>query len=63
MDKNFKTQIVNSSNSIEQLAKKICGYGYFDHSGEDYPVKIEHIIEYLEIGMMFGAKRVGEILK
>ena len=60
MDKNFKKQIVNDSNSLDELALKICGYGHFDHPNNDreYPVKREYIREYLEIGMMYGMLKV-----
>lgn len=46
----FLQDCVKGATSITNLAERICGYGHFDHAGEDYPVRREHIEEYLLIG-------------
>lgn len=57
MDKDFIKSCVKDATSVSSLAEKICGYGWFDHAGESFPVRREYIEEYIEIGMMFERER------
>ena len=60
MDKKFMKWAVENAESTKELATMICGYGWFDHSGTDYPVKREYIEEYLEIGRMFERSKTNK---
>ena len=60
MDKKFILSCIKSASTTKSLAEKICGYGWFDHAGENYPVRREHIEEYLEIGRMFERLKAKE---
>lgn len=61
MDPKFKKQVVADSETIGQLAKQICGYGYYDafpnRKGKIYSIPIEAVEEYLSIGVMFANKK------
>lgn len=65
MDLAFKNKIVADSETIGLLAKKICGYGYFDEyevaDEVSYPIPIKAVEEYLGIGVMFEEKKLKQL--
>lgn len=63
MEQKFKKQIVDGSETIEQLAKKICGYSHFAYENDDYehPIPIKAIEEYLSVGVMFADKKLKQL--
>ena len=63
MEQKFKKQIVDGSETIEQLAKKICGYGYFAYENDDreHPIPRKAVEEYLSVGVMFADKKLKQL--
>jgi len=46
------------ADSLDDLATRICGYGYYAHHNDDreHPVPKEAVREYLEVGAAFQMK-------
>ncbi len=60
-------QLLQRVDSLEQLASRICGYGYYAYHKDDrdHPIPKEAVKEYLEMGAMFqqnhGSKRIEDV--
>lgn len=63
MEQKFKKQIVDGSETIEQLAKEICGYGHFAYENDDceHPIPRKAVEEYLSVGVMFADKKLKQL--
>lgn len=60
-------QLLQRVDSLEQLASRICGYGYYAYHKDDrgHPIPKEAVKEYLEMGAMFqqnhGSKTIEDV--
>ena len=55
----FEKECIKDSDSFQKLAVLLCGYGFFDKAGSDYPIPRTDIKRYLEIGAMFASKQIA----
>ena len=68
--KEISEKLVKKADSIEDLATKICGYGYYAYHNDDrdHPIPKDAVREYLEMGAALNRRQMtkcavdGEIL-
>lgn len=58
--KEISEKLVKEADSIEDLATKICGYGYYAHHNDDsdHPIPKDAVREYLEMGAALNRRQM-----
>lgn len=53
------------ADSLDDLATRICGFGFFANHNDDFenPIRKEAVKEYLEVGAAFQMKETGPKLQ
>lgn len=57
---NVNKHSLQKAKSLDDLATRICGFGYYAHHNDDreHPIPKEAVKEYLEVGAAFQMKEI-----